>query len=90
MTYEANKNAYIAKCNSGRIGMQWFHIKHYIDYQYTKLQSYTSRVKKIELLHDKRLGFPTNIGMLSIDILLTMAAHDVLIKQGIIPADIMK
>ena len=30
------------------------------------------------------------IGMLSIDILLAMATHDMLIKQGIIPADIMK
>ena len=29
-------------------------------------------------------------GMLSIDILLAMATKDMLIKQGIIPADIMK
>ena len=31
-----------------------------------------------------------DIGMLSIDILLAMATHDMLIKQGIIPADVMK
>ena len=29
-------------------------------------------------------------GMLSVDILLAMATRDMLIKQGIIPADIMK
>ena len=32
----------------------------------------------------------TDIGMLSMDILLTMATKDMLLKQGIIPADIMK
>ena len=31
-----------------------------------------------------------DIGMLSIDILLAMATRDMLVKQGIIPADIMK
>ena len=31
-----------------------------------------------------------DISMLSIDILLAMATRDMLIKQGIIPADIMK
>ena len=31
-----------------------------------------------------------DIGMLSIDILLALATHDMLIKQGIIPADIIK
>ena len=31
-----------------------------------------------------------DIGMLSIDILLAMVTKDMLIKQGIIPADIMK
>lgn len=31
-----------------------------------------------------------DIGMLSIDILLAMATKDMLVKQGIIPADIMK
>ena len=34
-----------AKCNSGGIAIQWFHIKHYLDYQYTKTQPYTSRVQ---------------------------------------------
>lgn len=32
----------------------------------------------------------TDIGMLSIDILLAMATKDMLVKQGIIPTDIMK
>ena len=32
----------------------------------------------------------TNIGMLSVDIVLAMATRDMLVKQGIIPADIMK
>lgn len=31
-----------------------------------------------------------DVGMLSVDILLAMATRDMLIKQGIIPADIMK
>lgn len=31
-----------------------------------------------------------DVGMLSIDILLAMATKDMLVKQGIIPADIMK
>ena len=32
----------------------------------------------------------SDIGMLSIDILLAMATKDMLVNQGIIPADIMK
>ena len=36
-----------AKCNSGRIAIQWFHIKYYLDYQYTKFQPYTFRVQKM-------------------------------------------
>ena len=36
-----------AKCNSVRIAIQWFHIKHYLDYQYTKFQPYTFRVQKM-------------------------------------------
>ena len=36
-----------AKCNSGRIAIQWFYIKPYLDYQYTKLQPYTFRVQKM-------------------------------------------
>ena len=35
-----------AKCNSGRFAKQWFHIKHCLDYPYTKIQLYTSRVQK--------------------------------------------
>ena len=38
---------FIAKCNSGRIAIQWFHIKHYLDYQYIKFQLYTSWVQKM-------------------------------------------
>ena len=41
------KNANFRKCNSGRIAIQWFHIKHYLDYKYTKFQPYTSRVQKM-------------------------------------------
>ena len=47
MTYVAYNNAFSAKCNSGRIAIQWFHIKHYLDYQYTKFQPYTFRVQKM-------------------------------------------
>ena len=36
-----------AKCNSGRIAIQWFLIKHFLDYQYTKLQPYTFPVQKM-------------------------------------------
>ena len=49
------------KCNSGRIAIQWFHIKHYLDYQYTKFQPYTFLpfgCKKCVFLHDTRLWFP--------------------------------
>ena len=41
------KNAFSSKCNFGRIAIQWFHIKHYLDYQYTKFQPYTFRVQKM-------------------------------------------
>ena len=47
MTYVTHKNAFSAECNSGRIAIQWFHIKHYLDYQYTKYQPYTFRVQKM-------------------------------------------
>ena len=47
MTNVAYNNAFSAKCNSGRIAIQWFHIKHYLDYQYTKFQPYTFRVQKM-------------------------------------------
>ena len=47
-TYVAYKKMHFsAKCNSGRIAIQWFHIKHYLDYRYTKFQPYTFRVQKM-------------------------------------------
>ena len=59
MTYVAYKKMHFsAKCNSGRIAIQWFHIKHYLDYQYTKFQPYNFRVQKMCVLHDTRLWFP--------------------------------
>ena len=36
---------FYAKCNSDRIAIQWFHIKHYLDNQYTKFQPYTFQVQ---------------------------------------------
>ena len=39
------KMHFSAKCNSGRIAIQWFHIRHYSDYQYAKFQPYTFRVQ---------------------------------------------
>ena len=47
MTYVTYKNAFSAKCNPGHIAIQLFHIKHYLDYQYTKFQPYTFRVQKM-------------------------------------------
>ena len=48
MAYVAYKKMhFLAKCNSGRIAIQWFHIKHYLDYHYTKFQPYTFRVQKM-------------------------------------------
>ena len=41
------KKPFPAKCIFGRIAIQWFHIKHYLDYQYTKFQPYTFRVQKM-------------------------------------------
>ena len=41
------KMQFPAKCNSGHIAIQWFHIKHYLDYQYTKFQPYTFRVQNM-------------------------------------------
>ena len=32
-----------SKYNFGCIAIQWLHTKHYFDYQYTKIQPYTSR-----------------------------------------------
>ena len=47
MAFVVYKNAFFAKCNSGRIAIQWFHIKHYLDYQYTNFQPYTFRVQNM-------------------------------------------
>ena len=41
------KMHFSAKCNSGLIAIHCFHIKHYLDYQYTKFQLYTFRVQKM-------------------------------------------
>ena len=41
------KMHFSAKFNSGCIAIQWFHIKHYLDYQYTKFQPYTFWVQKM-------------------------------------------
>ena len=41
------KMHFSAKCNSGCIAIQWFHVKHYLDYQYTKFQPYTFWVQKM-------------------------------------------
>ena len=47
LTYVAYKDAFSAKCNSGRVAIQWFYIKLYLDYQYTKFQPYIFRVQKM-------------------------------------------
>ena len=50
------------KCNSGRIAIQWFNIKHFSNYQYTKFQSYTFRVQKMCVFCTIcDFGSPTNI-----------------------------
>ena len=47
LTYVTYKKMHFSmKCNFGRIAIQWFHIKRYSDYQYTKFQMYTFRVQK--------------------------------------------
>ena len=78
MTYVAYKKMlFSAKCNSGRIAIQWFHIKHYLDYQY--IQN-SSRIpfgcKKCVFLHDTRLWFPDyiqTVEKLKYDYLVCMA-----------------
>ena len=70
-----------AKCNSGRIAIQWFHIKRYLDYQYTKFQLYTFRVqnncvpintkaRKPRLPEEKRTNFIENLNRIKIQSLL--------------------
>ena len=56
---------------------------------YTVVSYQAARAQNLCFCMINDFSSPTNIGMLSIDILLTMAAHDMLNKQGIIPADIM-
>ena len=41
------KMHFSAICNSGRVAIQWFHIKRDLDYQYTKFQLYTFWVQNI-------------------------------------------
>ena len=49
-----------AKCNSGRSAIQWFHIKHYLDYLYTKFQPYTFWVQKnVSFCKMRDFGSPT-------------------------------
>ena len=52
---------------------------------------YSELVRKVFRKPAPKVDFNMgDIGMLSLDILLAMATRDMLIKQGIIPADIMK
>ena len=52
---------------------------------------YSELTKKLLRTPAPKVDFTmSDVGMLSIDILLAMSTRDMLIKQGIIPADIMK
>lgn len=52
---------------------------------------YSELIKKLLRRPAPKVDFNmADVGMLSVDILLAMATRDMLIKQGIIPADIMK
>ena len=55
------KMHFSTKCNSGCIAIQWFHIKHYLDYQYTKFQQYTIRVQIVCFCTIGNFGSPTII-----------------------------
>ena len=57
-TASHTKCIFSAKCNSRPIAIQWFHIKLHPDYQYTKVQLYTSRVLGLHFFHDTLFGFP--------------------------------
>ena len=60
MAYVAYKNAFSAKCNSGRIAVQWSHIKHYLYYQYTKFSTvYLSGAKNVCFCTIRDFGSPT-------------------------------
>ena len=76
------KMRFSAKCNSGRIAIQWFHIKYYLDYQYTKFQPYTFRVQKmcvfaryatlVPRLTSHELGLPLRLENLKLSLVLTL------------------
>ena len=52
---------------------------------------YSQLTKKLLMMATPKVNFNMgDIGMLTVDIMLAMATRDMLIKQGIIPADIMK
>ena len=52
---------------------------------------YSQLTKKLLKMATPKVDFNMgDIGMLTVDIMLAMATHDMFIKQGIIPADIMK
>ena len=52
---------------------------------------YSKLTKKLLKMQTPKVDFNMgDVGMLTVDILLAMATKDMLIKQGIIPADIMK
>lgn len=52
---------------------------------------YSQLTKKLLKIQTPKVDFNMgDIGMLTVDIMLAMATRDMLIKQGIIPADIMK
>ena len=56
------KMHFIAKCNSGRVAIQWFQIEHYLDYQYTKIPAvYFSGAKNVCFCTIRDFGSPTNI-----------------------------
>jgi len=52
---------------------------------------YSQLTKKLFRMATPKVDFNmADVGMLTVDIMLAMATRDMLIKQGIIPADIMK
>ena len=52
---------------------------------------YSQLTKKLLKVATPKVDFNMgDIGMLTVDIMVAMATRDMLIKQGIIPADIMK
>ena len=76
------KMHFSAKCNSGRIAIQWFYIKHYLDYQYSKFQPYTFRVQKMRVFE----RYVTLVPWLSIVTKLLSSAVQFLCKSLLEPA----